>query len=224
MAEMKNFTEWSRVKAGDAEARKRAIAHHWPFVFQIASLFAKHFPDANRQDAAGNGAVGLCKAVDAFNPDLGNRFTTFAAKHIRFAMIDGIRNEAWAKRRGLSDAKKAGEPAKSMVSLSDFCDRDDGNNDYWMELAFEELGGKPWKVSEPPPADARLRNEAEWAELLAPLPTPRHRHIVRTYSEGGVTMKQIGAGIGIGEARVSQLFAESAGILRQSYVGKEVAA
>jgi RNA polymerase sigma factor (sigma-70 family) len=223
-AEMEDFTEWNRVKAGDAEARKRAIAYYWPFVIQLASLFTKYFPDASRQDAAGNGAVGLCGAVDSFNPDLGVRFKTFATKRIRYAMIDGIRNEAWAKRRGLSEAKKAGKSAPVMVPLSDFCDRDDGNSDYWMEMDFEALGGKPWKVNGTPPADARLRNESEWAELLAPLPTPRHRHIVRTYSEGGITMKQIGAGIGIGEARVSQLFAESAGILRQNYVAKEVAA
>lgn len=70
-----------RYISGDAEAGKKLTEHNLRLVVSVA----KHcqIPDESLEDTIENGNLGLMRAVETFNPDLGYKFSTYATWWIR---------------------------------------------------------------------------------------------------------------------------------------------
>jgi RNA polymerase primary sigma factor len=70
-----------RARAGDPEARKRLVEKN----LRLAVAVAKKFRGQGLpfEDLIQEGNIGLMKAVDKFDPDMGNRFSTYATWWIR---------------------------------------------------------------------------------------------------------------------------------------------
>lgn len=87
------------VQAGDEGARERLIEHHVPLVRYFARRLRESLGDSmDRDELVSAGMLGLVEAVDAFDPDRGCRFSTFAASRIRGAMLDEVRRRDDAPR------------------------------------------------------------------------------------------------------------------------------
>ncbi len=79
-----------KIKSGDPQAKKEMIFANLGLVASIAKLYA-HKHEMN--DLIQAGCEGLIAATEKFDPDLGNRFSTFASKLIRNAIIKCVCDE-----------------------------------------------------------------------------------------------------------------------------------
>lgn len=101
-----------RAKDGDPIARERLLAVHWPLVHGIAK---KHAAESHPiEDLIGEGYLGLIRAFDKFDPEAGNRFSTFAMRPVEWAIQDYKRREQ-KKETVLLDAS-----VENVVDLGNF--------------------------------------------------------------------------------------------------------
>lgn len=70
-----------RARRGDQAARERIMAANIPLVASIARRF--HSSCLEREDLLQEGMIGLCMAVERYEPEKGYRFSTYATHWIR---------------------------------------------------------------------------------------------------------------------------------------------
>ena len=76
------------VRSGDAEAQKELIELHMPLARHIAHKF--HAQASDRDDVLQNAFLGLCRAVEKYDPDIENTFSTYAYWWIKNQILYGI--------------------------------------------------------------------------------------------------------------------------------------
>lgn len=67
---------FSRIKAGDMEARETYIKGNLRLVLSVIKRFSNS--NENVDDLFQIGCIGLIKSIDNFNPDIGVKFSTYA--------------------------------------------------------------------------------------------------------------------------------------------------
>lgn len=77
-----------KVKKGDKLARKKLIESNYRLVISIAKKY--HRNDINFEDLVQESSIGLIKAVDKFDPDLGHKFSTYACWWIKQSALQYI--------------------------------------------------------------------------------------------------------------------------------------
>lgn len=77
-----------RVQKGDMEARKKLIESNYRLVISIAKKY--HRSDINFDDLLQESCIGLLKAVNRFDPELGYKFSTYACWWIKQAALQYI--------------------------------------------------------------------------------------------------------------------------------------
>lgn len=77
-----------KIQKGDSNARKKLIQSNYRLVISIAKKY--HRSDINFDDLLQESSIGLLKAVDKFNPDLGYKFSTYACWWIKQAALQYI--------------------------------------------------------------------------------------------------------------------------------------
>jgi RNA polymerase sigma factor FliA len=214
-----------------------------PFVESLARRMASTMPNSiDIGDLVQDGVLGLIDAANRFDEARGIKFETFAERRVRGAMIDALRKDAWPRgvrrqRRELDAAREAlrrelgHEP--SMADLAARVGSDEkrlsrtivriNTIESTSPLATgEHLDGSslpPALVPSEPDAPDRAYEKLETKErvrtAIGSLPW-RERKVIGLYYYGEVTMKQIGAEIGVNESRVSQLHARAIRRLRES--------
>ena len=78
--------------AGDKEAKKRLIVSNLRFVVQVAKKYQKY--GISLLDLINEGNMGLIKAAERFDPDMGYHFISYAVWWIRQAIILAINQKA----------------------------------------------------------------------------------------------------------------------------------
>ncbi len=81
-----------RIKAGDAIAKRKLIQSNLRLVVSIAKRYRHH--GLGLQDLVQEGSLGLMRAVEKFDPERGNKFSTYATWWIRQAVTRAIANKA----------------------------------------------------------------------------------------------------------------------------------
>jgi RNA polymerase sigma factor for flagellar operon FliA len=193
-------------------------------------------------DLVQDGMLGLIDAACRFDEARGIKFETFAERRVRGAMIDALRRDAWPRgvRRQRRELEAAREDLRRELgaepSLADLAARV-GSDEARLGRTIIRIntiestsplsaGDNPDGASLPPalvPSEPQAPDKAyEEQEVreriraaMASLP-PRERKVVGLYYFGEVTMKQIGAEIGVNESRVSQLHARAIERLRKA--------
>jgi len=226
-----------------APSQNRRIVAGLPFVEALARRMAASMPNSiDIGDLVQDGMLGLIDAAHRFDEDRGIKFETFAERRVRGAMIDALRKDAWPRgvrrqRRELDAAREAlrrelgHEP--SMADLAARVGSDEkrlsrtivriNTIEATSPLATGEHMDEsslptalvPSEPDAPDKAYEKLETRDRVRAAIQSLPW-RERRVIGLYYYGEVTMKQIGAEIGVNESRVSQLHARAIRRLRDA--------
>src|SRR5215217_4688555 len=224
-------------------AQDHRIVTGLPFVEALARRMASSMPNSiDLGDLVQDGVLGLIDAAKRFDEERGIKFETFAERRVRGAMIDALRKDAWPRgvrrqRRELDAAREAlrrelgHEP--SMADLAARVGSDEkrlsrtivriNTIEATSPLATgehtDESSLPTALVPSEPDSPDRAYEKTEMRErvraAIQTLPW-RERKVIGLYYYGEVTMKQIGAEIGVNESRVSQLHARAIRRLRDA--------
>lgn len=223
--------------------QNRRIVAGLPFVEALARRMAASMPNSiDIGDLMQDGVLGLIDAAHRFDEARGIKFETFAERRVRGAMIDALRRDAWPRgvrrqRRELDAARESlrrelgHEP--SMADLAARVGSDEkrlsrtivriNTIEATSPLAtgehFDENCLPTALVPSEPDAPDTAYEKSETRDrvraAIAALPV-REQKVIGLYYYGEVTMKEIGAEIGVNESRVSQLHARAIRRLRDS--------
>src|SRR6186713_379657 len=226
-----------------AASQNRRIVSGLPFVEALARRMAASMPHSiDIGDLVQDGVLGLIDAAHRFDEQRGIKFETFAERRVRGAMIDALRRDAWPRgvrrqRRELDAAREAlrrelgHEP--SMADLAARVGSDEkrlsrtivriNTIEATSPLAsadhVDESNLPTVLVPSEPDAPDKAYEKAETRDrvraAIQSLPW-RERKVIGLYYYGEVTMKEIGAEIGVNESRVSQLHARAIRRLRDA--------
>lgn len=210
----------------------------------VARLPFVDLPGAEYADLVSHGIVGLLHAVDRFDGDKGAKFETYAASRIKGAVIDALRKQNWMPRdlprkmrmvdaatsrlegtlqRHPSDDEIAEELAMdrstfdqmmheigraSMVSLESVI-RVERNDDSLPLSEVLDTG----ETGNPSAEYDVVEGRHILAQALESLPE-REKLVLSLYYQDEMTLKEIGAVIGVSESRVCQLHTRALMALR----------
>jgi len=214
-----------------------------PFVEALARRMAATMPHSiDLSDLVQDGVIGLIDAAERFDEKRGIKFETFAERRVRGAMIDALRKDAWPRgvrrvRRELeaareklrlalghepsladlaaavgSDEKRLGKTIVRINTIESTSPLSCGDNVDEAQLPAVFVPAEPER---PDHAYERgeVRNRVRTA--IETLPA-RERRVICLYYYEEVTMKEIGAELGVNESRVSQLHARALRRLREA--------
>jgi len=219
----------------------RLLLEQLPQVRYIARRIYDRLPShVQLDDLVQAGIVGLIEAIHKFDPSKNVELKTYAKHRIQGAILDSLRALDWSPRplrkkaRQLEQAhqrlrarlgRPATEPELAMelgmelkdlqTLLGDLRGLDLGSlQDEYTESGQERetLAANPEAVDQEPFARCL---HGELRELLARAVgelQPRERQVLSLYYFEELTMKEVGAVLGVGEARVSQI--HSAALVR----------
>lgn len=227
---------------GDVEVRNRLVERHLALVHHFARRMEPRTGGALEGDElVSAGVVGLIDAVSAYDPSRGFRFSTFAARRIRGAMLDELRQRDVAPRSVRRKQRKL-EDARARLSVE--LDRSPRHPELAADLGVDAQTLWRWKwdvdrsrrvsltevvaseesrhgasessMRADSGVEERLAREQEVARLRRELETlsEREQLIVRLYDLESKTLREIAGMLGVTESRVSQLRTRALGRLR----------
>jgi RNA polymerase primary sigma factor len=127
-----------QAEAGDQEARRRLIEKNLRLVVSVAKKYrGMGLPF---EDLIQEGNIGLIKAVERFDPEMGHRFSTYATWWIRQAISRAISDKGRVVRLPVH----AGEKARKVARVRNALSAELGREPTAEEIA-ESLG---WSVQE----------------------------------------------------------------------------
>ena len=222
----------------DPAERERLLMEALPQVRYIARRLHDRLPQhVPREDLVHAGVLGLMEALCKFDPTKNVELKSYAKYRIQGAMLDSLRELDWSPRplrrkaRQLEQAHqqlraRLGRPATETELaaelkikleelqrlLTDLRGLDLGS----LQAIFAEDGREQTAIShltnaaEQDPFQLCLESEmkALLAQALGDLP-PRERQVLALYYHKELTMKEVGAVLGVGEARISQIHSAS---------------
>lgn len=219
---------WARYLADRHPADRTALTESYLslvgfVVSRLKGLLPRH---VERDRLTQLGVFGLIDAIERFDPSRHVQFETFAVPRIRGAILDAVRAADWAPRsvrerqRALADAVTHLEARLMRAPTSEELREELGLTPaafraLTVEAAHREIAALDEQVLElagvsEDPADAVER--AEETRLLhktiASLPEREQQVLVMYYFQG-LTLKQIGARLGVTESRVCKVLAKA---------------
>jgi RNA polymerase sigma factor for flagellar operon FliA len=231
-----------RVQPIPARQNRRIVAS-LPFVEALARRMAATMPNSiDVGDLVQDGVLGLIDAAHRFDEARGIKFETFAERRVRGAMIDALRRDAWP--RGVRRQRRELEAAREQLrrelghepSIADLAAKV-GSDEKRLgrtivrintiestsplatgEHVDESSLPAALVPSEPDSPDSAYEKVETRERVLAAIQSlpQREGKVIGLYYYGEVTMKQIGAQIGVNESRVSQLHARAIRRLRDA--------
>jgi RNA polymerase sigma factor for flagellar operon FliA len=227
-------------------AGEESITKYLPLVRFVAEKIHRRLPPGvDLESLVHSGVVGLLEALDRFDPKRGVEFEAFARYRIQGEVMQCLRSLDWVSRSVRSWGRKiesvrgklvgrlvrepnAEEMAKELdIPLETYFRLDQQVNDATL-LSIEDLSiasEAAWeRTQEKYTADSfldpsRLVEGKDLVERLAVavngLPEREHMLITLYYHEE-LTLREIGEAFHLSEGRVSQIFAQAVGRLREA--------
>ena len=225
------------------ENSEQRLLEQLPQVKYIARRIHERLPQhVPFDDLLHAGIVGLMDAMHKYDPSKNVRFSSYAKFRIRGAILDSLRDMDWSPRDLRRKARRlettmqklqtelgrsASEPelAQAMgMSLEEFQHMLDEIRGLEVgSLQIESLeDGRETDLGETIPGPANqdplflcMQGERKQllADAIAQLPK-REQQVLALYYQEELTMKEVGAVLGVGESRVSQIHSVAVARLR----------
>lgn len=239
--EDKTIQLWRYYKTNrSVEARNEIVLHYTSLVRKIVLRFKGSYSNFGQlDDMVNQGIIALIDAVEKFDPDLGNKFETFASLKIRGAIIDFMRKQDWVPRnqRNLSKeldevynelyAERGYEPTKlemaermgiSVTHLDKILQQRHNS----IILSYEEAINEKMMIASPLIVNESDKDSPETGLLYEELKSKlmeaidqlneKERLVVSLYYYESLKLKEIAEVLNITESRVSQI--HSAAIIK----------
>jgi RNA polymerase sigma factor FliA len=215
---------------------------HLPVVTSIARrLVTKLPPSVCADDIHSVGVIGLIDAAERFDSNRGARFRTYAEVRIKGAMLDYLRSLSWAPRRLHSRAREldrartsieqatsrnatVSELAEAMGMTIEQCHMllleissiDLQNSDeLWGEDSENRLGSLVADQTSDPSVEIERKEKIEIIRQAVEQLTERQKILLWLYYYEELTMKEVGAVLGVNESRASQIHSKALIALRR---------
>jgi RNA polymerase sigma factor for flagellar operon FliA len=218
----------------DKEERERILLEQLPQVRYLARRIHERLPrHVPLDDLVHAGVIGLIDALNKFDPSKHVQFSSYAKFRIRGAILDSLREMDWGPRELRRKARKIEEAHRKLsLALNRAPSESEMAAELSLELKeFQLLLGEldglevgslrvesPWdgkeedlcdylpNAPEDTPFFRCLRTEMKelLARVVAELPH-KEQQVLSLYYFEELTMKEVGAVLGIGESRVSQV-------------------
>jgi RNA polymerase sigma factor for flagellar operon FliA len=224
-----------------ARERDQLLAEHLPQVRYIARRIHGRLPrNVQLEDLIHEGVIGLIDALDKFDPLKQVQLKSYAQFRIRGAILDSLRASDWSPR-GLR--AKARQMEKGRLEMSAALGRSPTDSELAGHLGMDppdlghllaelqtlEIGSleaadrseerglsnhRP-DHSEADPFSLCLRGEIKSRLLQAMAGLgEKEKQVLNLYYAEELTMREVGAALGIGESRVSQIHSAAIARLR----------
>jgi RNA polymerase sigma factor FliA len=223
------YTVWQ-----DKEDRERILLEQLPQVRYLARRIHERLPrHVPLDDLVHAGVIGLIDALSKFDRSKHVQFSSYAKFRIRGAILDSLREMDWGPRELRRKARRIEEAHRKLsMALSRAPSENEMAAELGFELKeFQQLLGEldglevgslrvesPWdgkeedlcdylpNAPEDTPFFRCLRTEMKelLARVIAELPQ-KEQQVLSLYYFEELTMKEVGAVLGIGESRVSQV-------------------
>jgi RNA polymerase sigma factor for flagellar operon FliA len=227
----------------DAAERERLIREQLPQVHYLARSIHLSLPrHVLLEDLVSCGVLGLIDAIQKYDPAKNVRLKTYAQFRIRGAILDSLRELDWSPRdlrkkaRHIEEARAQlraefgrdpGQPelaARLRMGLGELQRLEgelDGLDLESLDAPLRNHRQEPVRPAdrlaapEPSPLECCLRSEikARLGEALDALPA-KEREALALYYYEELTMKEVGARLGVGESRISQMHSAALARLR----------
>lgn len=230
--------QWKLYKMNKSvEARNEIVLQYTNLVRKIVLRFKGSYSNFGQlDDMINQGIIALIDAVEKFNPELGNKFETFATLKIKGAIIDFMRKQDWVPRnqRNLSKelddvygnlyAEKGFEPTKNemaekmgitLAHLEKILQQRHNS----IILSYEEAINEKMMIASPLFLNQREKDSPESEMLYDELKeklmeaidqlNEKERLVVSLYYYENLKLKEIAIILGITESRVSQIHSAS---------------
>jgi RNA polymerase sigma factor, FliA/WhiG family len=232
---------WRYYKSNrSTEARNEIVLQYTGLVRKIVLRFKGSYSNFGQlDDMVNQGIIALIDAVEKFDPDLGNKFETFASLKIKGAIIDFMRKQDWVPRNQRNLAKELDEVYNEIYSergyeptKQEMADRmgitlphldkilQQRHNS--IILSYEEAINEKMMVASPLVVNKTERDSPETGLLYEELKgklmeaidqlNEKERLVVSLYYYENLKLKEIAEVLSITESRVSQI--HSAAIIK----------
>lgn len=237
------------LQTGDVVYRERLIEHYLFLVKIALGRFIYTLPSyIGREDLESYGIIGLLQAFERYKPEKGLKFETYALSRIRGAVLDYLRSldpmtrgqrkkfkEVMASWHQLQ-SEKGKEPTleelsnEMGISIQDISwiieqnrsgiffsleqEKGEDGRELGDDIADERSAFNPQEVLENKELIEYL------GKIIDELPE-RERLCISLYYYEGLTLKEIGQILGVGEPRVSQILSQTIIKLRSKMIDWE---
>ncbi|HVB07027.1 MAG TPA: SigB/SigF/SigG family RNA polymerase sigma factor [Acidimicrobiales bacterium] len=230
------FQEFARTR--DPQLRDELITAYLPLVEQLARRFAHR--NEPFDDLVQAGSIGLIKAVEGFDPDLGFEFSAYAATTIIGELKRHFRDRGWSVRA----PRRVQELYLSLGPIVEELSQRFGRSPTVRELASEanvseeavlealEAAHAYRSASLDAPAPegdslgsrlgaldedfATVENRTTLLPQLAAL-APRDRLIIELRFVEGLTQSEIATRLGLSQMQISRLLSRSLAVLHEAF-------
>jgi RNA polymerase sigma factor for flagellar operon FliA len=236
------------IRQGDEEERDRILLQQLPQVRYLARRIHKRLPrHVHLEDMVHAGVIGLIDALNKFDRSKYVEFGSYAKYRILGAILDSLREMDWGPRelrrqarrveeaqcklsmelsRAVSEVEIAAELNLELREFQQLLTQLDRLEVGSLDLTFPREGKNvdmyDYLPDAPEDRPFFLCMRSEMKELLvravADLPE-REQKVLRLYYYEELTMKEVGAALGIGESRVSQIHSSAVVHLRTHLAG-----
>ena len=209
------------------------LTHFLPLARYAAERLSAKLPDeVELDDLISAGTFGLMDAIDAFDPERGNKFETYCAPRIRGAILDELRAMDWVPRLVRSRAHQMEKATQALraelgrtpndkeiaarigVSMKEYRKivRDShavsqvSFNRKWFDSDGSRQVEELDILSDPDSIDPiRQAQRRDLKDMITRGFSRTEALIVTLYYYEGMTMKEIGSTLDLSESRVSQI-------------------
>jgi RNA polymerase sigma-B factor len=216
----------------DVGTREHTIRESMPLVMSVARRYAHGDPDL-LEELTQVGAIGLINAVDRYDPDSGNAFSSFAVPTIQGEIRRYFRDHRWAVRVPRDLQERAVRIERDRDHLTEQLGRNPTVAEIadWNGCEVEDVvdamaaaSARVWESLERPRSSEDEEgqtladriggeddgyNAAEARATLAPLLaklSERERAVVLMYLRDDLTQAEIGRRIGCSQMHVSRIY------------------
>lgn len=222
------------------EVRNEIVLQYTSLVRKIVLRFKGSYSNFGQlDDMVNQGIIALIDAVERFDPDLGNKFETFASLKIRGAIIDFMRKQDWVPRNQRNLSKELDEVFSEFYaehgyepSKKEIADRMDVSVTHLEKilqqrhnsiiLSYEEVINEKMMIASPLIVNENDKDSPESGLLYEELKSKlmeaidqlneKERLVVSLYYYENLKLKEIAEVLSITESRVSQI--HSAAIIK----------